>query len=76
MVIGYARVSTAAQHEDRQVAALREYGIPPDNIYVDKYSGQNTERPNYQRIRSDILREGDTPYALTYHTCQKPKFML
>lgn len=60
MIFGYARVSTARQHEDRQTEALLEFGIPPDRIYVDKMSGKDTNRENYQRLRNDILREGDT----------------
>ena len=49
-LIGYARVSTAQQNEDRQIIALTEYGVPPKNIYTDRQSGKNFERKNYKRM--------------------------
>lgn len=48
--IGYARVSTQNQKEDRQMAALIEMGVPMENIYVDKQSGRDFERPQYKRM--------------------------
>lgn len=48
--MGYARVSTAQQNEDRQIIALREMGVPMKNIYIDKMTGKNFERPQYQRM--------------------------
>ena len=48
--IGYARVSTVQQNEDRQLIALREYGVPPDAIFTDKQSGRDFERKNYKRM--------------------------
>ncbi len=47
---GYARISTKDQREDRQVIALREAGIAPRNIYVDKISGKDFNRPQYQKL--------------------------
>ena len=44
-LIGYARVSTKEQKEDRQVQALLNYGIKEENVFVDKISGKNFERP-------------------------------
>ncbi len=44
---GYARVSTRDQNEDRQIIALKEQGVPEKNIYLDKLSGKNFERPEY-----------------------------
>lgn len=49
-VMGYARVSTAQQNEDRQIIALREMGVPMKNIYIDKMTGKNFERPQYQKM--------------------------
>lgn len=56
---GYARVSTRCQHEDRQLAALREYGVEPGRIIVEKQSGKDFKRPGYQRLLR-TLRAGDT----------------
>lgn len=44
-IYGYARVSTREQNEDRQLIALREMGVPDSNIFIDKLSGKNFERP-------------------------------
>ena len=56
---GYARVSTVLQKEDRQIIALKEFGVDEKNIFLDKVSGKDFNRPNYKRmIRS--LRQGDT----------------
>lgn len=48
MDLGYARVSTAKQDLDRQIDALRQTGIAPDAIYVDKKSGSTVDRPGLQ----------------------------
>ena len=58
-VYGYVRVSTKQQREDRQVIAMREYGIAEKNIVVEKLSGKNFERPAYCRLIKR-LRPGDT----------------
>ena len=60
MVFGYARVSSSGQNEDRQITALKEFGVSEKNIYTDKVSGKNLEREQYQKLRNDILRSGDT----------------
>ena len=49
-IYGYARVSTRDQNEDRQIVALREMGVPERNIYIDKLSGKNFERPQYKKL--------------------------
>lgn len=49
-VFGYARVSTVSQNEDRQLIALQEKGVAEQNIYVDKQSGRDFERPQYNRL--------------------------
>lgn len=56
---GYARVSKTEQNPDRQLDLLmREYGIPRDDIFVDKYSGTKIERPALRALQK-VLREGD-----------------
>ncbi|MCP1137507.1 recombinase family protein [Paenibacillus polysaccharolyticus] len=59
---GYARVSTKNQNEDRQLTVLREQGIPEEFIFVDKISGKNFVRPEYQLLKR-VLREGDTLFV-------------
>ena len=61
MKIGYVRVSTVEQHEERQVVDLRE-NAGVERIYIDKLSGKNTERPELQKML-DFAREGDTVYV-------------
>ncbi len=55
----YIRVSSRDQNEDRQKNAMVEYGIAPGNIYMDKQSGKDFERPGYQRLLRK-LKTGDT----------------
>lgn len=45
---GYIRVSTREQNEDRQVLALREMDVPEKNMYMDKQSGKDFQRPQYK----------------------------
>lgn len=47
---GYVRVSSKGQNEDRQLLALRELGIPEKNIFIEKQSGKDFERPQYQKL--------------------------
>ena len=47
---GYIRVSTREQNEDRQLLAMRELPIPTKNIFMDRQSGKDFERPQYQRM--------------------------
>ena len=47
---GYVRVSTREQNEDRQMIALVGVNVPEQNIYVDKQSGKDFERPEYKRL--------------------------
>ena len=49
-IYGYIRVSTREQNEDRQVIALREVGVPERNVYIDKQSGKDFERPQYKKL--------------------------
>ena len=57
---GYVRVSTRGQREDRQLIAMREFGVPPEHIVVEKQSGKDFERPIYLKLiqsleRGDVL---------------------
>ena len=54
MVYGYVRVSTKEQNEDRQVVALKEVGVQEENIYIDKISGKNFDRPQYKKLLKKI----------------------
>lgn len=49
-IYGYVRVSSKDQCEDRQLLALKEFGIVERNIYTDKISGKNFNRPQYHRL--------------------------
>ena len=55
---GYVRVSTKDQCEERQLLAMREFGVPEKSIYMDKLSGRDFERPQYRRLIRR-LRSGD-----------------
>lgn len=54
---GYVRVSSREQNEDRQMAAMRELKIPEKNIYIDKQSGKDFERPAYRRMVKRMKRD-------------------
>lgn len=56
---GYCRVSTREQNEDRQIIALTEFGVQKHNIFVDKLSGKDFNRPQYRRLLEQILQKGD-----------------
>lgn len=56
---GYIRVSTKEQNEDRQLVAMREFGVEDSRIVLDKQSGKNFERPGYRRLAKE-LKAGDT----------------
>ena len=58
-VYGYIRVSTKEQNEDRQWIAMRECGIPEGNVYSDRQSGKDFDRPGYKQVISK-LQKGDT----------------
>lgn len=56
---GYVRVSTKDQNEARQMIAMDEFGVARKNVYLDKQSGKDFNRPEYQRLVRR-LRRGDT----------------
>jgi DNA invertase Pin-like site-specific DNA recombinase len=59
--LGYVRVSTKEQNTERQVKKMRELGIEERYIFIDKQSGKDFDRPQYQALRL-IIREGDLLY--------------
>lgn len=63
-VYAYVRVSSVDQNEERQLVAMREKQVPEENIYIDKQSGKDFERPQYQRLVSR-LQSGDLLYLLS-----------
>lgn len=61
---GYVRVSSTDQNEDRQMLALREKAIPDKNIFMDKQSGKDFNRPQYKRLTKK-LKSGDLLYIMS-----------
>lgn len=58
---GYVRVSAADQNVERQLTKMRELGIEERDIFIDKASGKNFNRPQYQALKS-VIRAGDLIY--------------
>lgn len=56
-IYGYIRVSTREQNEDRQLIALREIGVPGKNIYLDKQSGKDFNRPQYKKLLRKLKKD-------------------
>lgn len=56
-IYGYVRVSDVSQCEDRQIIAMNETGIPPENIFTDKQSGKNTARPALQELMETVKND-------------------
>ena len=63
-IYGYVRVSSTDQNEDRQLDAMHEVGVSETNIYVDKQSGKDFERPQYKKLVKK-LQPGDLLYILS-----------
>ena len=53
-IYGYVRVSSTDQNEDRQLDALGDIGVEKNNIYTDKQSGKDFERPQYKKISEKV----------------------
>ena len=64
MTYSYIRVSSTEQNEDRQLDAMRLSEVPEKNIYMDKQSGKDFNRPQYQKLLKK-LRAGDLVYILS-----------
>lgn len=58
MLYGYARVSSRDQNIDRQIIALKEVGVEEENIFIDKQSGKDFNRPSYQELL-ETIKTGD-----------------
>lgn len=63
-VYGYVRVSSVEQNEDRQMIALKKEGVSVSHIFMDKQSGKDFHRANYEKLVS-LLREGDLLYIMS-----------
>lgn len=61
---GYVRVSSTDQNEDRQMVALKEVCVDARNIFVDRQSGKDFDRPNYKKLVRK-LKTGDLLYILS-----------
>ena len=61
---GYIRVSSTDQNEDRQTAAMQEAGVDASNVYMDKQSGKDFNRPQYTKLAGK-LKKGDLLYILS-----------
>ncbi|MGN9235489.1 recombinase family protein [Anaerolactibacter massiliensis] len=63
-IYGYVRVSSTDQNEDRQMIALNKVNVPARNIYMDKLSGKDFNRPQYKKMVRK-LKPGDLLYILS-----------
>ena len=63
-IYGYIRVSSIDQNENRQLLSMHEKQIPAKNLYIDKQSGKDFERPNYKKLVKK-LKPGDLLYILS-----------
>lgn len=63
-IYGYVRVSSIDQNENRQITAMFESAVPPENIFIDKLSGKNFDRPQYKKMVKK-LNAGDLLYILS-----------
>ncbi len=61
---GYIRVSSIDQNEDRQVIEMERNGVPKANVFKDKQSGKDFDRPAYQKMLKK-MRSGDILYILS-----------
>ncbi len=55
MIYGYVRVSTKAQNEERQIAALKNEGVTIENIFIDKESGKDFNRNAWQKLMAKLI---------------------
>ena len=63
-IYGYVRVSSVDQNEDRQLVVMNENNVPKGNVYIDKQSGKDFERPQYKKLVKK-LKAGDLLYILS-----------
>ena len=72
-IYAYARVSTKEQNLDRQLKTLEEYGIGERDIVTDKASGKTLDRPGYQMLKYQMLRDGDTLVVMSLDRLSRNK---
>ena len=63
-VYGYVRVSTKDQNEARQMIAMREFGVDERNVFIEKQSGKDFNRPQYRKMLKNFC-PGDILYVLS-----------
>ncbi|MBQ3615350.1 MAG: recombinase family protein, partial [Anaerotignum sp.] len=63
-IYGYVRVSSIDQNEQRQMVEMRKLDIPEKNIFVDKQSGKDFNRPQYRKLVRK-MKKGDLLYILS-----------
>lgn len=63
-IYGYVRVSSMEQNEDRQMVALKQVGVDARDIFMDKQSGKDFHRENYEKMVS-LLQKGDLLYVVS-----------
>lgn len=68
MKVGYVRVSTIEQNEERQIEGLEKHGI--EKWYIEKVSGKNMDRPELQRMLAEV-QGGDVIYVHDFHGLQE-----
>lgn len=56
-IYAYIRVSTREQNESRQLIAVKEIGVPQQNIFMDKQSGKDFDRPQYQKLLRKLKKD-------------------
>lgn len=64
MVYGYVRVSSRDQNEERQLLAMKEAKVSASNVFMDKQSGKDFNRPRYKALM-ERLKPGDLLYILS-----------
>lgn len=81
-IYGYVRASSTEQNEGRHLIVLRVRGVAKKNIYTDKQSGKDFERPNYKKLVSKF-KVGDLLYIISidcmeqnYEEIQKPRRLI
>ena len=63
-IYGYVRVSSKDQNEERQMVEMQKAEVPGENIFMDKQSGKNFDRPEYQKMK-EVLKADDLLYILS-----------
>ena len=74
-IFGYARVSTKDQNLERQFLDLKQYVTSDRDIFFDKASGKNFDRPGYQTLKM-MIRPGDTVYVCELDRLGRNKVMI